>query len=1052
VREVNMRSQRRFPWLTGLALAALVVLPALPLEAQYFGRNNPQFRTFDFQVLRTEHFDIYFYPEAEEGVRDAARMAERWYARLSPILGHEFRERQPLILYASHADFQQTNILGSPVGEGTGGVTESAKQRVIMPLAHTYSQTDHILGHEIVHAFQYDMTGLGRSAGSIDAGGRALAGAPLWFVEGMAEYLTLGAVDAHTAMWLRDAAITGQLPTLQQLATDPRIFPYRYGHALWAYIAGRWGDAVVGQILRQMGDGVTYRVAMEQILGTTLDALSADWQAAVRRTYLPLLADWVEPSEAARPLVTRALRGGRINVGPALSPDGRRLAFLSERGFLDIELWLADAETGEVVRRLVRGTTLDTHFGSLNFIASAGSFSPDGSRIAFAALRRGTNVIAIVDVERGRVTREYRVPNVPEITNPDWSPDGRSIAFAGTQGGMTNIYLLDVATGEARQLTTGRNADLMPAFSPDGTTIAFATDRGTGTDLDLLQFEGYRVALLDVATGDIQILPGMDVGRNFNPVWAPDGQGLFFLSDREGIANIYRMEIATGALAQVTRIFQGVSGITELSPALAGARAADRLVFSVFDRGGYNLFGLSEPARLAGTPVPSPVEVGTGPAQEGPPLPAVLPPAPRPTEPAFQRVAEYLADPLTGLPSPELAASWQPEPYRPRLTLDFIGQPQIGFSTGGAFDRGGLFGGIAGVWSDMLAHHTVFGVLQAQGQLDELGFSTAYLYRPLRWDFGVAAQRVPYISIGRARGQQGPLIRDRLVTFRTFDLQVQGLAQFPISRSQRIEFSAGPRRLSQDVRVQEVVIDTRTGAAEFTDERVPGDAINLFQGSAALVFDNSLFGWTSPFAGQRYRFEISPTIGTYQFVTGLADYRRYLWFRPFTLAGRGLHFGRYATTTEAAQALGPVFLGYPSMMRGYDYGNLRDRCLSGAQQGQAAVTACEVLDQAFGSRLAVANFELRFPLIQAVVLGGGIGLPPIEGFGFYDAGYAWGEGTPPGVDPALTPERLERRILSSTGVGARINLLGWAVLEGAYVRPLVGDRGWHWQFALQPGF
>jgi Tol biopolymer transport system component len=1063
-----MRLRIRPFQLGGLLLAACLLLSAAPLDAQYFGRNNPQFRTFDFQVLQTEHFDIYYYPEAEEGVRDAARMAERWYTRLSQILGHEFELRQPLILYASHADFQQTNILGSPVGEGTGGVTESAKQRVIMPLAHTYSQTDHVLGHEIVHAFQYDMSGLGRSAGSIDAGGRALAGAPLWFVEGMAEYLTLGPVDAHTAMWLRDAAITGQLPTLRQLGTDPRIFPYRYGHALWAYIAGRWGDAVIGQILQQLGDGVTYAQAMQRVLTVSLDDLSAEWQAAVRRTYLPLLTEWEEPSQAARALVTRTQRGGRINIGPALSPDGTRLAFLSERGMLAVELWLADAQSGEVVRRLVRGAAFDTHFGSLNFIASAGSFSPDGQQLAFSALRRGRNVIALVDVDRARIVRQFTVPDVPEITNPDWSPDGQRIAFSGTQGGMTNLYVLDVRTGETQQLTTGRNADLMPAFSPDGRTIAFVTDRGPGTDLDLLHFEGYRIALLDVDTREISLLPGTEVARNFNPVWTPDGQSLYVLSDREGIANIYRFEVATGAIAQVTRIFQGISGFTELSPALAGARTADRLVFSVFDRGGYNLYSLDDATRLAGTPV-APAQWAAPQPGAGPlaaPLPAVLPPVPRPAEPAFLRVAGYLADPLAGLPSPEAAAAWEPQPYRPRLSLDYLGQPQVGFTTGGAVGRGGLYGGVAGVFSDMLAHHTVFGVVQAQGQFDEVGFSTAWLYRPWRWDLGVGLQRVPYISVGRRRGfdPQTNLFRDQVLSFRTFDWQVQGMAQLPISRSQRVEFGLGPRRLVRDIQIQEVVYDpvfdpggqlTGVTNPRFQQETQSIDAINLFESSAALVFDNSIFGWTSPFAGRRYRFEVSPTFGTYQFVTGLADYRHYLWFRPLTLAGRGMHFGRYAIGEEAAQAIGPLFLGYPSLLRGYNYGDLTQRCVEAPPQTepeQEAATPCQVLDQLFGSSIAVANLELRFPLIQALVIGPGIGLPPIEGFAFYDAGLAWGEGTTPGLTPGLAPEQVSREWLTSAGIGGRVNLLGYAVLEVGYVRPFTGDRGWHWHFAIQPGF
>jgi outer membrane protein assembly factor BamA len=126
--------------------------------------------------------------------------------------------------------------------------------------------------------------------------------------------------------------------------------------------------------------------------------------------------------------------------------------------------------------------------------------------------------------------------------------------------------------------------------------------------------------------------------------------------------------------------------------------------------------------------------------------------------------------------------------------------------------------------------------------------------------------------------------------------------------------------------------------------------------------------------------------------------------------------------------------------------------VAATQEGQDNASPCLVLDQLFGSRIGVGNVELRFPLIQALVVGGGLGVPPIEGFAFYDAGIAWGEGTPPGVDPGLQPEPIERELLSSAGVGGRINLFGYMVIEAVYVRPFTGERGWHWQFAIQPGF
>jgi len=183
-------------------LAIALAVTAKDSSAQYFGQNKVQYRNLDFKVLRTEHFDIYFYPEERAGADIAARMAERWYARLSKFFRHELRGRQPLILYASSTDFQQTNVIPGDLGEGTGGVTEPIRRRIVLPLAGPLGDTDHILGHELVHAFQFDITTpIGAPAG--ENGAERL---PLWFIEGMAEYLSLGPADPNTAMWMRDAA------------------------------------------------------------------------------------------------------------------------------------------------------------------------------------------------------------------------------------------------------------------------------------------------------------------------------------------------------------------------------------------------------------------------------------------------------------------------------------------------------------------------------------------------------------------------------------------------------------------------------------------------------------------------------------------------------------------------------------------------------------------------------------------------------------------------------------------------------------------------------
>src|SRR5256714_7220241 len=186
-----------------IAVAAVGLLSAAPatVSAQYFGRNKVQYKNLDFQILKTEHFDIYYYPEEREGIDVAARMAERWRTRLARIFGHELRGRQPLVLYASHPDFEQTNAIYGELSEGTGGVTEPLRRRIVLPMGGPLADTDHVIGHELVHAFQFDIT----TNPNAPPGQNGAERLPLWFIEGMAEYLSIVPVDPHTAMWLRDA-------------------------------------------------------------------------------------------------------------------------------------------------------------------------------------------------------------------------------------------------------------------------------------------------------------------------------------------------------------------------------------------------------------------------------------------------------------------------------------------------------------------------------------------------------------------------------------------------------------------------------------------------------------------------------------------------------------------------------------------------------------------------------------------------------------------------------------------------------------------------------
>ncbi len=555
----------------------------LPTSAQYFGRNKVQYDDFDFRSFKTEHFEIFYYPELEQAARDAGRMAERWYRRHSRTFLRDFRDRKPIIFYANDVHFRQTNVIRGQIGPGVGGVTEALKERVVMPMAGVYADTDHVLGHELVHSFQFDIA-LARA----DTGRFALNQLRLWMIEGMAEYLTLGREDPHTAMWLRDATIRDELPTIADLDTG-RFFPYRYGQAYMAYIGGKYGDTAVTNLYKLAGrTGVDAAFAFT--LGVSPDSLSKEWIDVVKSSYEPLMEGRTHPDSAGTRVLARDIDSGDMNISPALSPDGRYVAYLSERGLFNIDLFVADAETGEVLHNL-RTRQSDPHTDAIRFIDSAGSWSPDAQRFAYIINRQGRDQIAIWNINTNRVEERIRVDGVSAIKNPTWSPDGRRIAFSAMDGGLSNLFVLDIETNDVRQLTSDRYGDLQPAWSPDGRRLAFSTDRGPeGTDFDRLRYAKQRIGIIDVETREIEVVRPFRRGMHHNPQFSPDGQSLYFISDHDGFKDIYRMNLETEELFQVTDIKTGVSGITAKSPAMTVASQSGKMMFSVFHDNKYTVF------------------------------------------------------------------------------------------------------------------------------------------------------------------------------------------------------------------------------------------------------------------------------------------------------------------------------------------------------------------------------------------------------------------------------------------------------------------------------
>jgi Tol biopolymer transport system component len=1059
-------SRRR---LAAYLLPALLLLAALPGTAQaqyffdgYFGQNKVQYTTFDFEVVQTDHFDVHFYPSERRAALAAAQMAERSYARLSRILNHRFTERKIIVLYASPTDFQQTNT--TQVGEGTQGVTDFFRQRNVLYLQGAGAETDHVLTHEMAHQFQFDVFSRGRSGANVQL--FAAVAPPLWFMEGMAEYLSLGGISPETALWLRDAVHENQLPTIEQMTFDYRIFPYRYGHALWSYIGERWGEEAVGAIL-QGSTAAGVEGAIRRALGLSLAQLSQQWRDHVIATYLPEVGTRVSAGQIAAPVLTKERSGGRLHIAPAISPDGSMVAYFSERDGFSVDMYLADVKTGAVIRRLLK-PTWSSNYETFRFLNSQAAWSPDGKYLAFTGRGGKYDDLIILEARRNKTVRRIKI-KLDGVTTPSWSPDGKRLVFTGYQGGMSDLYVVNVDGTGLQQLTDDPYADLHPDWSPDGRSIAFVTDRGPDTDLKQLKFGHYRIALFDLATGASRVLDHMDSGKNINPIWAPDGKSLAFVSDRSGVSDLFLYDFDTNDIYQLTSLLTGSAGFTPLSPVMSWARQADRIAFMYFEKGEYDVYVLDDPRKTRRAPYRErPADSTRTVVRRVEPRRDTTALAPEVGQggsiyrgkEGFRR-ADSLAvrrdtaligiSPLTlarALDSASLAlpdtSEFAYQPYRKRYTPDFVAQPTIGFVRDNF--GSGLYGSTAISLSDVLGNTRMSFALAINGRINEGYAQAVYADFSKRINWAVSASQIPYFfalpSLIVADEPAQGLNTLRTNTRRLIYRQAAFTSWYPLNRFQRFEFALTGGWIDDDI-LSIVEVYDRSSGFVVNDPQLrttQSSSVLIAQPTMAYVFDNTIFGYTGPYRGSRYRFSAGTTLGGWMYSQFLVDIRKYQQLiGPVTFASRLLYYGRVGR--DAGQF--SIFLGIPDLVRGHTSGSYsRNECSTLANVTAGA--GCPASSRLIGEQIAVGNFELRFPLLTPAMKFAPSGFPPIEGTVFYDIGMAWNQGSQLQweVSPA-NPNPNIRAPIMAWGVGARVNLFGLMLFRVDWAFPInrpLGDN------------
>jgi len=1003
----NVALSRKFLVLSILA-SAIFLFDIAQVYGQHFGRNRPGYMRFDWQVFESPHFNIFHYFENDSVVHALANRLEHWYVMNQKLFKDTFERPSPILIYRNHPEFQQTTAISGNIGIGTLGVAEALKNRVVMPILESNAQTDHVLAHELVHVFHF------RALHNDDSLSlNSLQNLPLWLVEGMAEYFSIGSIDAHTAMIMRDAIIKEDFPSLRDMTRDYSAYnPYRYGHAFVAFVGRNWGDDVIVPLYRETAM-FGYERAIERILGLNANIVSSLWRTETDAHVRSLLRnqDMLVPRGQ---VLMDGRNAGNINISPSLSPDGNFIAFFSEKDLFSIDLFLADAQTGRIIRTL-SSTTRNVDIDAFNFFESVGTWSPDGRKFVHVAVKRGRNQLVIVDVNRPRRTRHIPVDGVPALNNPAWSPDGRYMVFSGLQDGIGNLFKLDMETNRVERLTNDRYSYIHPSWSPDGRYITFATDLlPRKYNPDTLSYNFY-IGLMDMESPgrEVTVLDIFPSADNLNPVFDHEQKGIYFLSNRDGYRNLYHYILEEKKVYQLTDYFTGITGITHQSPAISVARNTGQIAYSYFFEGNYSIFK-ADPSDFDRIEV-NPFEVDMTAATLAP----------------VNRLAESVIDDFMSVHSRQSVFpvdSFQVREFRPQFGLTFIGSSGLGVASS-RFGTG-MAGGVAMMFSDIVGNNQLFSSLAVNGEIIDFGGQIGYQNQRNRINWGGSVSHTPFTSAGFTRSfttdNQGNLLQDfQFIVQRTFETQFGLFAFYPISVSRRIEVSASQAWYYFRRDIFHSYYD-QFGVFRGRDRSrgdVP-DGFNLQRVGIGYVGDNSFFGMASPMVGQRYRFSVEQLFGFLDMTTLTADYRRYWFPRPFSIAFRATHIGRFGNDAQN-NLFYPLFLGYPGFMRGYDYGSLFRIREQVYREGRSFN-----FDKLQGTRMVVGGLELRVPFSGPERLA----LIPSRLFftelnWYFDAGLAWREGSNITLRPEQNQMTGDNRFpVFSTGPSLRINLLGALIL------------------------
>lgn len=814
-----------------LLLTFLIFLLYLPTASSqyYFGRNKVNYDNFDWHVLKTEHFDIYYYPEMQELAEIGAAYAEDAYQRLADKFDHNINNSIPLIFYSNHLHFQQTNVTPNLIQPGVGGFFEFLKGRVVIPANGSLYDFHHVINHELVHVFMHSKSNRTLK----DHRKRNYTMPPLWFTEGLAEYWGEG-WDSEAEMFIRDATIAGYLVPLSQMYRIYGTFlMYKEGQAICKFIAEKFGEEKLLQLIENLWMSDSFSEVMRLTLGVTYKEFDELWLYHLKKEKYPILDDNDMPG-----MVSQRLTREGVNTKPTYCQrDGKEnLIFVSNRvGYSNIYSMPYSSFEGEENLEIVVKGERTSEFEAFNLLKSKIDANESGE-LAFVAKSKGKDAIYKLDLDTEEVLERLQFDEIVTIFSPNWSPDGDEVVFTGVNfSGKSDLYIYNFPEKKLKKLTNDFYDDRDPTWSPNGQFIAFSSDRSPAG-----KSGAYNLFLCKIETGDIVYLTFGD-HKDLTPSWSPDGRAIVFTSDRDGAFNIWTMTLPP----EKTQYVASIGGVSSNAPeAVAYPSALDQatelkkltryvtgafdpewtpdgsIVFTAFENFSFQLRRIEN------------------------------------IEKKIHTTTAARADSLLGAPEPwrmpNLAGDSEISSfrYRKKFSLD-IAQSQI--------NQDPIFGTSGGAqlaFSDMLGNEQYYFLL----------YNTASNQSEILENFNVAVTK---INLGKRTNTAYGLYHfaGNYYNFADgffFERRYGGFASisYPLSVFRRIEANFNIRK------------------SERRAFGLSGDVNGLLVSNfLSFTKDNSLWGATGPMDGERFSLSIGNTLdikgAKTNFITLIADYRKY---------------------------------------------------------------------------------------------------------------------------------------------------------------------------------